>query len=234
MNNNWNTLNVGQILLSRDFHVVGMNDYARRLYGPVLNHLGGSLFLCHSRKSRGRVAALLQELTKAPSDMPRTMVIDVLGKVVMYNMSLLSVVSPGPQTYWSVTLIDVSEQAGAVTNPLNGVLEMKRFPIYDGETYYFLPTDSVHCVQSDGDYCKIFTPGKSYYLHSSLTNILQRYTGAGFFRVHKGFVVNLGHVSKLIRDKKGRSVITFDDTSIPPVPVSRRRLSELRKAMLLP
>ena len=229
--NTLNTLNIGQVLLSSDFHVVGLNDYAQRLFSPILRELGESIFRCHSRKSRERVAALLQELTSAPSDMPRTMVLDVLGKVVMFNLSQLSVGSSRPQTFWSVTLIDISEQTGAVTNPLSGAIEMRRFPVFSEGIYHFLPTDAVHSIQSDGDYCKIFTPGKSYYLHSSLKNILQRFTGASFFRVHKCFVVNLDHVSKLTRDGKGHTLIMFDDASIPPVPVSRRRLAEVRKAM---
>ncbi|MBI4965293.1 MAG: LytTR family transcriptional regulator [Desulfomonile tiedjei] len=229
----WNTLNIGQVLLSRDFNVVGINDYARQVFGPILRNLGESLFRCHSRKSRERVAALLQELTSAPSDMPRTMVLDVLGKVVMFNLSQLSVASPRPQSFWSVTLIDISEQTGAAKNPLSGALEMKRFPVYKEGICHFLPTDAVHSIQSDGDYCKIFTPGKSYYLHSSLKNLLQRFTGASFFRVHKGFIVNLDHVSKLTRDGKGHTLIIFDDASIPPVPVSRRRLAEVRKAVHL-
>jgi len=159
------------------------------------------------------------------------MVLDVLGKVVMFNLSQLSVSSPCPQTFWSVTLIDISEQTGAVKNPLSGAIEMRRFPVCNEGVWHFLPTDAVHSIQSDGDYCKIFTPGKSYYLHSSLKNILQRFTGASFMRVHKGFVVNLDHVSKIIRDRKGHALIIFHDASIPPVPVSRRRLSEVRKAV---
>ncbi len=227
----WNTLNIAQVLLSPDFHVVGINDYARQLFSPILRELGESIFRCHSRKSRERVAALLQELTSAPSDMPRTMVLDVLGKVVMFNLSQLSVAFPCPQTFWSVALIDISKQTGAVTNPLSGAIEMRRFPVWSEGVYHFLPADAVHSIQSDGDYCKIFTAGKSYYLHSSLKNILQRFTGASFLRVHKGFAVNLDHVSKLIRDPKGHTLIIFNDASIPPVPVSRRRLAEVRRAV---
>jgi two-component system LytT family response regulator len=159
------------------------------------------------------------------------MVIDVLGKVMMYNLSQLSVVSPTPQTCWSVTFVDVSEQTEAATNPLSGILEMKRIPVSDGGSCQFLRTDEVISIRSDGDYCKIWTRGKSHFLHSSLKSILQRYTSANFFRVHKGFAVNLVHVRNLTRDDKGLTLITFDDSSIPPVPVSRRRLATLKEAM---
>lgn len=226
-------LDVGLVLLSEDFHVVGINDYARRLFSPILQELGNSLFQCHSRQSREKVAWVLQELTRTPADMPRTMVVDVLGKVVMFNLSQLDIVTPTPHTYWSVTFIDVSQQTGAEMNPLSGLMEMKKFPVYDNGAYCFLAMDSVHYIQADGDYCKVFTGDKSYYLHLSLKTILQRYSSTTFCQVHKSFIVNLHHVSKVVRNDEGRTQVIFDNTSLPPVPVSRRRLTDLRNALAL-
>lgn len=224
-------LNIGLVLLSQDFRVIGINDYARRLYGPVLKEMGNSVLHCHSPRSRERVSAMLQELINAPSDVPSTMVIDVVGKVIMFNLSQLSIIAPTPQICWSVSFIDVSRQTGAVKDPQGGLVEMKRIPVCDNGAYQFLTTDEVFCIQSDGDYCKVITAGKSYYLHMSLKSILQRYTKAGFFRAHKSFVVNLGHVSKFARDDKGQTLVLFNNTAIPSIPVSRRRLAELRKAI---
>ena len=102
-------------------------------------------------------------MTTVPSDMPLTIVIDVLGKVIMYNLSQVLVVSPKPQTCWSVSFIDVSEQTEAVMNPLSGMPEMKKIPVSDAGSYKFLRTDEVLAIQSDRDYCKIYTPGKSHY-----------------------------------------------------------------------
>ena len=76
MNSNATALNIGIVLLSQDFHVIGINDYARDIYGPVLKELGNSVYRCHSQKSRERVSVLLRELTAAPADMPRTVVIE--------------------------------------------------------------------------------------------------------------------------------------------------------------
>lgn len=94
--------------------------------------------------------------------MPRTVVLDVLGKVVMCNLSQLTAVSFSPQTPWSLAFIDVSKQTGAGMNPLSGALELKKFPLYEEGTYHFRPTKAVHSIKSDGDYCKIFTPERSY------------------------------------------------------------------------
>lgn len=230
---NWKPTHLVQIILSADFHVVGINDSGQELYSPLLNSMGDNLLFYHSGKNRKKVATLLQELIRAPSDMPRSLVIDVMGKVLMFNMSELTVINPSPQTLWSVTIFDVSRETGAVANPLSGMLQMKRIPVSDQGICRFLPTDSVYCVQSDGDYCKIYTPDKSYYLHSSLSNVLQRYTDAGFLRVHKSFVVNLAHVRRLSLDENGHSRIEFNNASIPSVPVSRRRVAELKRTMRL-
>lgn len=226
-------LDVGLVLLSRDFQVVGINDYARGLFSPILQELGNSLFQCHSRKSREKVAGVLQKLTIAPADMPRTMVVDVLGKVVMFNLSQLDIIAPTPQTYWSMTFIDVSRQTGAEMNPFSGLVEMKKFPVYDNRAYCFLAMDSVHYIQADGDYCKVFTGDKSYYLHLSLKTILQRYSSATFCQVHKSFIVNLNHVSKITRNDQGQTLLILDNASLLPVPVSRRRLADLRKTLAL-
>lgn len=233
MKNASRPLNIGLVLLSPDFRVIGINDYARRLYGPVLKEMGHSVLHCHSPKSRERVSGMLRELINVPSDMPSTMVIDVVGKVIMFNLSQLSIIFPTTQTCWSVSFIDVSRQTGAKKNPQDGMVEMKRIPVYDGRAYQFLSTDEVPCIQSDGDYCKVFTATKSYYLHLSLKTILQRYPGTTFFRAHKSFIVNLAHVNKVSRNDNGQALILFNNTSTPSVPVSRRRLSELRKAMRL-
>jgi LytTR family transcriptional regulator, CO-responsive transcriptional regulator RcoM len=231
MNEITNPLGIGIVLLSPDFHVVGLNDFARRLYGPTLKGLGNSLFDCHSQKSRKKVSALIRKLTTTPPNVPSTMIIDILGKVFLFNLSQLSVVLPAPRTYWSVVIIDVSEQTGAAINPLKGVLEMKRFPVYENGTHHFLDTDTVYSIQSDGDYCRIFIPGRFYYLHLTLKEILQRFTNAAFFMPHRSYVVNLRHVNNMARIDNGRIYITFDDKSVPPVPVSRRRLTAMKKAL---
>jgi DNA-binding LytR/AlgR family response regulator len=234
MQNLKSCLSIGLVLLSSDFHVIGMNDYARMLLAPAMGEgLGKKLLDYHPRRTQEKIKGLLKELSEAKADTPFAMVIDVLNKVLMINLSRFEIVLPVPRPHWAMTFIDVSEQTGAAMNANSGRMELKKFPVYDNGVCRFLDADSVYCIRSDGNYCKVFTADRSYYLHLSLKVILQRYTGSSFFRVHKSFVVNLKYVKKISRATVGRTVISFDRESIPPIPLARRKLVEFKQALAL-
>jgi DNA-binding LytR/AlgR family response regulator len=186
MQNLKSCLSIGLVLLSSDFRVIGMNDYAKMLLAPAMGEgLGKNLLEYHPRKTQEKIKGLLKELSEAETDTPFAMVIDVLNKVLMINLSRFEIVTPVPRPHWAMTFIDVSEQTGAAINTNSGRVELKKFPVYDNGACRFLDADAVFCVQSDGNYCRVFTAERSYYLHLSLKVILQRYTGSDFFRVHK-------------------------------------------------
>jgi LytTR family transcriptional regulator, CO-responsive transcriptional regulator RcoM len=232
MQNLKSSLSIGLVLLSPDFRVIGMNDYARRLLAPAMGEgLGKNLLEYHPRKTQEKIKGLLMELSEAEADTPFAMVIDVLNKVLMINLSRLEIVSPVPQLHWAMTFIDVSEQTGAAINTNSGRVELKKFPVYEDGLCRFLEADTVYCIRSDGNYCKVFTVDRSYYLHLSLKVILQRYTGPDFFRVHKSYIVNLRHVKEMSRSSDGQTMITFDREAFPPVPIARRKLAEFKQAL---
>jgi DNA-binding LytR/AlgR family response regulator len=227
-------LSIGLVLLSSEFRVIGMNDYARMLLAPAMGEgLGKNLLDYHPRKTQEKIKGLLKELSESEADTPFAMVIDVLNKVLMINLSRLEVVTPVPQLHWAMTFIDVSEQTGAAINTSSGRVELKKFPVYEDGLCRFLDADSVYCIRSDGNYCKVFTVDRSYYLHLSLKVILQRYTGSDFFRVHKSFVVNLKHVQGMTRSSDAQTMIIFDCETVPPVPLARRKLAEFKQALSL-
>jgi DNA-binding LytR/AlgR family response regulator len=232
MQNLKSCLSIGLVLLSSDFHVIGMNDYARMLLAPAMGDgLGKKLLDYHPRRTHEKIAGLLKELSEAGADSPFAMVIDVLNKVLMINLSRFEVIKPVPRAHWAMTFIDVSEQTGAEVNASSGRVELKKFPVYDNGACRFLDADSVYCIRSDGNYCKVFTVDRSYYLHLSLKAILQRYTGPNFFRVHKSFVVNLKHVHRIARSSDGKTMISFDRETVQAVPLARRKLAEFKQAL---
>lgn len=231
MGNFLGDMNFGLVLLSTDLRVIGLNDHARRVFKPALGELGKSLFDYHPDKSKDRVRGLLREMAGAPPGEARTVVIDVLGKAIMNNLSKLTIASPVPQNCLAVTFIDVTEQTGAAKNPLSGLVEMKRIPVADGGSCRFLPVDDVFCIQSDGDYCKIFTSDKSHYVHLNLKTMLQRYPCAAWFRVHKSYAVNIRRINKMVRSEADHLTIILDGPNTPQVPVSRRKAAELKKAV---
>lgn len=226
-----NNVNIGLVLLSEDWQVLGLNEHAVRIAGPDMGPVGQNLFQMHPAKSREKVRGILQELSGQES-MPRSMVIDFLGKVLMISLSRLFV--PNSPLAWAVSFIDLSEQTGACTNPNSGHLELKRMPIYENGAFHFLSSDQVHLIEADGNYCRIHTPHKKFYLLMSLKAVLQRFPTSDFLRVHKSFVVNLGHVKAIAPAVDGQMLVSFHDPTIPAVPVSRRLLPAVKKALSSP
>ncbi|GAM10894.1 heme-containing CO-sensing transcriptional regulator RcoM 1 [Geobacter sp. OR-1] len=231
MENFLSSLNIGLVLLSSDLRVIGMNDFARKVFGPVPDELGRSLFLYHPGKSRELVRGIMREMIDAPPGEARTVIIDVLGRAIMNNLSQLTITTPAPQTCWAVTFIDVTAQTGAVRNPLSGLVEMKKVPVAEGGSYRFIAIDDVRAVQSDGDYCRIFTTDGTYYEHLNLKGFLLRYPSPALMRVHKSFIVNLRHIRKSIRSGSDQLTLHLDHDQIPPIPVSRRRATDLKRAL---
>lgn len=234
MQNLKSCLSIGLVLLSSDFRVIGMNEYSRMLLAPAMGKgLGKKLLEYHPRRTHEKLKGLLKEMSATKADTPFAMVLDVLNKVLMINLSRFEVVGPVPRAHWAMTFIDVSEQTGAMMNTSSGIVELKKFPVYDNGTCRFLDADSVYCIRCDGNYCKVFTVDRSYYLHLSLKAILQRYTGPNFFRVHKSFVVNLKRVHGISRSAGGNAMISFEGENVPAIPLARRKLAEFKKALAI-
>ncbi|UFS71902.1 LytTR family transcriptional regulator [Geomonas sp. RF6] len=180
-------------------------------------------------KTREKVRGILDELSTPPESHPRSMVIDFLGRVLMISLSRLTV--PDSAMAWAVSFMDLSEQTGACTNPQSGHLELKKMPIYEKGQFHFLSADQVYLIEADGNYCRIHTPLKKFHLLMSLKAVLQRFPSSDFFRVHKSFIVNLRHVKALGPGGDSRTVLSFYEPAIPAVPVSRRLVSAVKKAV---
>jgi DNA-binding LytR/AlgR family response regulator len=225
------SLSIGLIILSADFRVVGMNEYARGLLEPAMKDIGMNVLRYHPRKSHEKVSGILKELRNPGMNEPVAMVIDVLNKVFMINLCRVDMMKEPAMI--AMTFIDITEQTGAEKNPVSGMVELKRLPVYEDGACRFISTELVHYIEADGNYCKVRTEDRSYHLHLSLKAILQRYTGRRFYRVHKSFIVNLEHVRAVGKASDGQASAVFDKIAVQPVPVSRRRLGELKQALQL-
>jgi len=226
-----NNITIGLILLSEDWHVVGMNEDILRMVGSASELIGENFIQYHPQKGREKVRCILQELSAPREGMPKTMIVDLLGMVWMICLSRMTFISHETTASWALTIIDVTEQTGASKNPLSGHVELKKLPIYDKGMFHFLSADQVYAIEADGNYCKIFTAQKKFYLLLSLKAVLQRFATTDFLRVHKSFIVNLKHIRTIDNSSANRMVISFDNPTIPAIPVSRRQASILKKAI---
>ena len=223
---------VVKVLLSSDFRIIGMNSYARQLFGSTVIELGKSVYQYHKGKSHSKISSLLNSTEPERSGIQAAMFIDVLNKVLMINVSKITM-HEGDSDEYAMNFIDVTEETGAAINPADGLMVLKSIPICSGNSCFFLKPDSISFIKSNGNYSEIFTEDDSFLAHIALKNIMERCQTEYLFRVHKSYIVNLERVKSIQNDGKGHTRILFVKESLPHIPIARRRLQELKCALQL-
>ena len=89
--------------------------------------------------------------------------------------------------------------------------------------------ESITHVDADGDYARIHSPDGEYVLRASLGHLEEDWGPAGFTRVHRGHLVNLGHAIELRSLENGTAVLELDDGT--EIPVARRTVAALRRRL---
>ncbi len=224
------SLNIGLVLLSSDFRVVGLNPYAQKILGSTVSDLGQTIFAYHNKSIHPKIDILLKQCCTSGAYMPVAMIIDVLNKVLLVHLSRVKMHASYGETLFSMTFIDVTEQTGAKRHPQSRLTQIDRFPVFFGNSYLILETPAIYFIQSDGNYCIVHTKNRTYHLLMTLKSILDRYAGTNFVMVHKSYLVNLDHVHGMQRQQNWTTVI-FDSDRVPVVPVARRRIKVLKAAL---
>jgi len=87
--------------------------------------------------------------------------------------------------------------------------------------------DEVRFVQAQGDYARLHTAEASYLVRVPLADLERRWSGSGFLRIHRSYLVCMPFVTalKLSSAKPTVSVSNAD------LPVSRRHLPALRERL---
>ena len=92
--------------------------------------------------------------------------------------------------------------------------------------------DSIRFVMARDDYAFVQTDDERFFSTSSLAQLEKRLESHGFFRVHRGYLVNLSHVKEVENVSGGTMLLTLDAVS-EQIPVSRRKVAALKKALEL-
>ncbi len=221
-------LHIGIMILSNDFKLIGMNNYAKKILQISDDNLGKHIFWYHSKKSQSRIKFLLNRVYDDNPDIPVAMIVDVLNKVLMLNLGKINIMDKNIGNIYSMNFIDVSQQAGAEIDPDSGRIVIKKIPIFYKNTIKFVEKSNIFCLEADGNYTKIYVKNKIHYIHSSLKDIIRRFSMRELIRIHKSFAVNLEHIKEIKNLGNGQNRILFDDDSIRPIPVSRRKIKWLK------
>jgi DNA-binding LytR/AlgR family response regulator len=89
--------------------------------------------------------------------------------------------------------------------------------------------DTVAFAQANGDYARIVCDDGRYLLRMPLTQLEREWAGAGFVRVHRAYLVNLGHAVELRAQLNGTAVLVMRTGT--EIPVARRHVASLRRRL---
>jgi DNA-binding LytR/AlgR family response regulator len=92
----------------------------------------------------------------------------------------------------------------------------------------FVRRSQVRFVEAQGDYARLHADGgASHLVRTPLSVLEQRWTAAGFVRIHRSTLVSLAHVEE-VRVGDGRTTVRLGEVELP---VSRRHARELRERL---
>lgn len=95
-----------------------------------------------------------------------------------------------------------------------------------------LRLSEVFFAESEGNEVWLSTArGRLRAASQSLDKLDGELAEAGFLRVHRRYVVNLGHVREVERGLKGELLLVMENEAHEPVPVSRRNAPAVRRAL---
>jgi DNA-binding LytR/AlgR family response regulator len=93
----------------------------------------------------------------------------------------------------------------------------------------FIPREQVRWVEAEGDYVRLHTTdGSAYLLRMPISHLEERWSVYGFIRIHRGFLVQVKHITEFSVTNGVHAVTVAGHT----LPVSRRHVRDVRDWIL--
>ncbi|OZM70515.1 DNA-binding response regulator [Amycolatopsis antarctica] len=106
---------------------------------------------------------------------------------------------------------------------------MAALPVESAGRTRFVRRADVRFAEAHGDYVRLHTPAGVHLVRMPISRLEEYWSGSGFARVHRSFLISLGFVVELRSDSAG-GLLAHTDAG--DVPVSRRHGRELRERLL--
>lgn len=105
-----------------------------------------------------------------------------------------------------------------------------RIPYERDNATRFLPADAIAAIRAEGHYSKLLDGAAEYFCPWPISRVEISLTTPPFIRTHRSYLVNLSHVSGF-KQAGDRAFCFIDDASSTPIPVSRGRVADVRRAL---
>lgn len=110
-------------------------------------------------------------------------------------------------------------------------VRIDRIPVEKAGKKLLVQVEEITHVMAKDDYAYLHTDSERYLSTSSLAQLERKLDASSFFRVHRRYLVNLAWVKEVVPMYGGTLLLTLADSSSTQVPVSRRRVPALKKAL---
>ncbi|MCC3277042.1 MULTISPECIES: LytR/AlgR family response regulator transcription factor [unclassified Arthrobacter] len=99
--------------------------------------------------------------------------------------------------------------------------------VVQGATTRIIARADIRYVQAQGDYARLHTTDASYLIRVPLADLEEQWSGAGFVRIHRSYLVARNHIRQ-VRLAGGRASVQLGEVDLP---VSRRHLPAVRNTL---
>lgn len=116
-----------------------------------------------------------------------------------------------------------------VADPDPGPVDDETVPVQTGSTVRFVRRSDVQWVHAEGDYSRLWTAsGQSHLVRQPISDLEQRWSRAGFVRVHRSYLVHCDAVTEA-RLAGPTPVVVLREVELP---VSRRLVAAVRERLV--
>lgn len=120
---------------------------------------------------------------------------------------------------------------GRLAPTLHEEARVERIPVEKAGRKLLVQVEDIFYIMAKDDYSYLHTGAERYLSTISLAHLEQRLAPCGFFRIHRRYLVNLAQVREVIPMYGGTLLLTLKDRANTQVPVSRRRVPSLKRAL---
>ena len=108
---------------------------------------------------------------------------------------------------------------------------VERIPVEKGGRKVLVPIDQIRYIEAKDDYSCIYTDNDRFLSTISLAQLENKLAPHGFFRVHRGYIVNLEYVEDVEVVSSGILQLGINGVEGKKISVSRRRVVQLKRAL---
>ena len=108
---------------------------------------------------------------------------------------------------------------------------IERIPVEKAGKKLLVNVEDILYVMAKDDYSYLYTSTDRYLSTISLAQLEVKLEPVGFFRIHRRYLVNLSRVKEVVPMYGGTLLLTLSDAAATQIPVSRRRVPALKKAL---